>query len=894
MERTRANNKGAVSEKRIEAQKQVVISLQTQYAQLREQFDKRRTSVFRYAEDQQDALQQAIATGNISLLGAGGSMTLGRRSNVRRSQLPSSFYEADASDAAMTTGRTASANDLSSKSQPMTRVSTAAVLMTSSSEELRGKRASLNPQPARVASAASTNRLDDSDDDGSDSDVQARPAVPRTSELDVQYDVADPNVLEESLYGGQIGRQSLDLSIEKDYDSFESEIVFDKANKSVVVAGTLDGLLAHLVPTPDSRPDATYTMGFLFAYRIFISPVQLLDKISEHYMALLDAVLESSYMDGAVRTTRIMLLRYLMLFRIWVQQFGRDFRDPEVANKMKKLIDATEMLHTAHTTPFNQLINGINKINGYLRSNSSSAMVIPQEVLALAQSDGATSSVTRNGTNHSSPVLSRSNTSGESSPDFQVDHTRSPSFSSRNILISQLKRASATGNTPPGTPPLGRDRSGLLPASRKSSGAFPTPPPTAAGSSPAPPLVDQPIFTKEEAATVKDLVTELRHQLNERIPQLASRDASQLAEKMYSGATAPQLIQGRRGSMPNLALLTKADTSFANHNILNISKSLDKIAANLVWRDYHLFAAVQPEEFVMHLQHHTVTTQDELSTLNLNAYVTWFNTLSYWVATQACLGQNAVERCKAIEKFIKIARQCLKYNSFNCLMAILSGLNNSSVQRLKNSWAIVRSKRRSEFLALEELMRPGSNFAQYRELFDRQLRRNLEKASLAQKQAQKAGARRSVTPSTPTPANGLANEEASMKLIDGGADAGSGHSNDFFVPFFTLAIKDLYVLNDANPNVLSNGLINFHKLSTIAERITHIISFRRAPPAIQADFAKMQPYVSALQFMQDDALYALSLQREPRTSLSSFSNSADLKKKSFTQSEPSLDKIGKR
>jgi hypothetical protein len=45
-------------------------------------------------------------------------------------------------------------------------------------------------------------------------------------------------------------------------------------------------------------------------------------------------------------------------------------------------------------------------------------------------------------------------------------------------------------------------------------------------------------------------------------------------------------------------------------------------------------------------------------------------------------------RGKMLKKFIKIASECEQINNFNTCMAILSGLNNVAVQRLKSLWDV--------------------------------------------------------------------------------------------------------------------------------------------------------------------------------------------------------------
>ena len=99
-------------------------------------------------------------------------------------------------------------------------------------------------------------------------------------------------------------------------------------------------------------------------------------------------------------------------------------------------------------------------------------------------------------------------------------------------------------------------------------------------------------------------------------------------------------------------------------------------------------------------------------TQNLDAYVSWFNRLSYLVATAVCY-QNPKKkhRVKVIEFWIEVARECINFANFNSLMAIITGLNMTPVRRLKRTWLKIQS---GKFNALEHQMDPSSNFLSYR------------------------------------------------------------------------------------------------------------------------------------------------------------------------------------
>ena len=81
-------------------------------------------------------------------------------------------------------------------------------------------------------------------------------------------------------------------------------------------------------------------------------------------------------------------------------------------------------------------------------------------------------------------------------------------------------------------------------------------------------------------------------------------------------------------------------------------------------------------------------------TKNLNAYVEWFNRLSYLVATSICEKTKKKLRVKIIEFWIEVARECINHANFNSLMGIITGLNMTPVRRLKRTWTKLTGKRK--------------------------------------------------------------------------------------------------------------------------------------------------------------------------------------------------------
>ena len=70
---------------------------------------------------------------------------------------------------------------------------------------------------------------------------------------------------------------------------------------------------------------------------------------------------------------------------------------------------------------------------------------------------------------------------------------------------------------------------------------------------------------------------------------------------------------------------------------------------------------------------------------NLEAYVQWFNRLSYLVATEVTSQDKRRHRARLVNYFTDVAKECINIGNFNSLMAIIAGLNLSQVSRLKKT-----------------------------------------------------------------------------------------------------------------------------------------------------------------------------------------------------------------
>ncbi|XP_062598894.1 ras-GEF domain-containing family member 1B-like isoform X2 [Saccostrea cucullata] len=221
-------------------------------------------------------------------------------------------------------------------------------------------------------------------------------------------------------------------------------------------------------------------------------------------------------------------------------------------------------------------------------------------------------------------------------------------------------------------------------------------------------------------------------------------------------------------------------------DITEICPSPVELAQQLTHIELERLSHIGPEEFVQAFSKESSTKEptykDMKKTSNLEAYVQWFNRLSYFVTTEICSHLKKKSRVRIIEYFVDVAKECINMGNFNSLMAIIAGMNMTWVSRLKKTWSRVN---RAKFEILEHQMDPTSNFGIYRSCL---------KAAMWRSESAEAGSK----------------EE---KII---------------IPFFSLFVKDLYFLNEACSNKLPNGDINFEKFWQLAKQISDFITWQQS------------------------------------------------------------------
>uniref|UniRef100_A0AAZ3PKY1 Uncharacterized protein n=1 Tax=Oncorhynchus tshawytscha TaxID=74940 RepID=A0AAZ3PKY1_ONCTS len=263
----------------------------------------------------------------------------------------------------------------------------------------------------------------------------------------------------------------------------------------------------------------------------------------------------------------------------------------------------------------------------------------------------------------------------------------------------------------------------------------------------------------------------------------------------------------------------KAKPQAIQRDMLSICNDPFTMAQQLTHIELERLSNIEPEEFIQAFEKKDLLDNDkscfsdQKKASSLEAYVQWFNRLSFLVATEICMPVKKKQRARVMEFFIDVARECFNIGNFNSLMAIISGMNMSPVSRLKKTWSKVKT---DKFDILEHQMDPSGNFYNYRT-------------------ALRGATQRSRTANS-----------TREKIV---------------IPFFSLLIKDIYFLNEGCSNRMQNGHVNFEKFWEMAKRVSEFMVWKKVECPFEKD-RKILQYLLTAPVFSEDTLYLASYESE--------------------------------
>ncbi|MXQ93113.1 hypothetical protein E5288_WYG003584 [Bos mutus] len=233
----------------------------------------------------------------------------------------------------------------------------------------------------------------------------------------------------------------------------------------------------------------------------------------------------------------------------------------------------------------------------------------------------------------------------------------------------------------------------------------------------------------------------------------------------------------------------------------------EDVANHLTAFHWELFRCVHELEFVDYVFH---GERGRRETANLELLLQRCSEVTHWVATEVLLCEAPGKRAQLLKKFIKIAAICKQNQDLLSFYAVVMGLDNAAVSRLRLTWEKLPGKFKNLFRKFENLTDPCRNHKSYREVISK------------------------------------------MKPP--------------VIPFVPLILKDLTFLHEGS-KTLVDGLVNIEKLHSVAEKVRTVRKYRSQPLCLDMEASphhlQTKAYVRQFQVIDNqNLLFELSYKLE--------------------------------
>ncbi|KAF2074282.1 hypothetical protein CYY_004415 [Polysphondylium violaceum] len=230
----------------------------------------------------------------------------------------------------------------------------------------------------------------------------------------------------------------------------------------------------------------------------------------------------------------------------------------------------------------------------------------------------------------------------------------------------------------------------------------------------------------------------------------------------------------------------------------------EEIAKQLTLIEFDIFSKIQSNEFL-----NQAWAKEKTFHLapNIRAAIDRFNLVTKWVSTIILKEEKIRTRTKVMSKLLKVAKFLKTFSNYHTLMAILSGLADMPIYRLKFTQSELKPKIQKLSTELQNLMSVEGNHEAYR----------TELSNVDQKQS--------------------------------------------CIPYLGVYLKDLtFIQDDTNKTAAT---INMRQSMNLYHVLVNIQNFQKNPYTFE-DFPKIRENLLNLSVLSEDNLYLLSVQREPR------------------------------
>ncbi|XP_014244538.1 ras-specific guanine nucleotide-releasing factor 2-like isoform X2 [Cimex lectularius] len=232
-----------------------------------------------------------------------------------------------------------------------------------------------------------------------------------------------------------------------------------------------------------------------------------------------------------------------------------------------------------------------------------------------------------------------------------------------------------------------------------------------------------------------------------------------------------------------------------------------EIAEQMTYVDHQIFVSIRSEEF---LGQAWMKTDKATKAPHIILMTRRFNEVSQLVVSEIIRRPNMTARIHAIEKWAAVADISRCLHNFNGVLQVCAAFTNSSVFRLKKTWEKVSKTTKQTIEKLQTIVSSDGRFRNLRDALHR--------------------------------------------------------CDPPCIPYLGMYLTDLSFIEEGTPNFTEDGLLNFSKMRMIAHVIREIRRFQQTPYKIELITKVTNYLLDPALLLDDDELYQMSLEIEPRTS----------------------------
>ncbi|XP_069694869.1 ras-specific guanine nucleotide-releasing factor 2-like [Periplaneta americana] len=258
-------------------------------------------------------------------------------------------------------------------------------------------------------------------------------------------------------------------------------------------------------------------------------------------------------------------------------------------------------------------------------------------------------------------------------------------------------------------------------------------------------------------------------------------------------------------SKVDLDLLLAPPMTPSKENIETLSAL--EIAEQMTYVDHQIFVSISSEEF---LGQAWMKTDKATKAPHIILMTKRFNEVSQLVVSEIVRRSNMASRIAAIEKWAAVADISRCLHNFNGVLQVCAAFTNSSVFRLKKTWEKVSKTTKQTIEKLQNIVSSDGRFRNLRDALHR--------------------------------------------------------CDPPCIPYLGMYLTDLSFIEEGTPNFTDDGLLNFSKMRMIAHVIREIRHFQQTPYKIDLITKVTNYLLDPSLLLDDDELYRMSLEIEPRTS----------------------------